>query len=139
MKPRKKQKEGKIASIGATTFTTLGITAHNFCHYLCLGVIALLSIAGISVIGMPLMFLENYAIYFWAMGLIFLTASFYLLYTKPLCISKNAILANSGLLIIAVPIKVGSLNYGLWAGGGLLVGVSVYVYLKTKFIKVRGK
>src|SRR3989344_4087682 len=121
----KHKKQGKFTSIGTTAFTTLGITAHNFCHYLCLGVVALLSVAGVSVIGMPLMFLESYAIYFWAMGLIFLAASFYLLYTRPLCISKNAILANSGLLIIAVPIKVGSLNYGFWAGGGLVVATAI--------------
>src|SRR3990167_3028862 len=116
MRQKKIQKTGKYASAGATAFTTLVITSHNFCHYLCLGVVALLSIAGITAAGMPLMWLEDYAVYFWGMGLIFLAVSFYLLYTRPFCISKNAIMANSGLLIIAVPITVGSLNYGFWAG-----------------------
>lgn len=137
----KNEKAGKLASIGATGFTTLGITAHNFCHYLCLGIIAALGIFGIASAGMPLMWLENYAIYFWAMGLIFLGVSFYLLYMRPNCISKNAIMANTGLLVIAIPANFGALNYGFWTAGGLLVATSVYLYLKSKFAnaKIGGK
>ncbi len=128
-------KQGKFASIGATAFTTLGITAHNFCHYICLLAIAALGFFGVAAAGMPLMWLENYAVYFWAMGLVFLGVSFYLLYTRPHCISKNAILANSGLLVIAVPINLGALSYGLWAMGGILVATGAYLYLHSKLKK----
>src|SRR3989344_1321523 len=133
MRQKKIQKTGKYASAGATAFTTLGITAHNFCHYLCLGVVALLSVAGITAAGMPLMWLEDYAVYFWLMGLIFLGVSFYLLYTRPFCISKNAITANTGLLIAAVPLKnsIGSSIYLFWAIGGLLFGYTALLYLKS--------
>ncbi len=132
-KPKGKSEEaGKLASIGATGFTTLGIAAHNFCHYICLLAIAALSFFGVASAGMPLMWLENYAIYFWAMGLIFLAVSFYLLYTRPACISKNAIIANTGLLVIAVPVNFGAFSYGLWAVGGIIVAISAYLYLKSK-------
>ena len=93
--------------------------------------VALLSVAGITAAGMPLMWLEDYAIYFWAMGLIFLAVSFYLLYTRPFCISRNAIMANSGLLVAAVPLKniIGSSIYLFWIIGGLLFGYAAFLYL----------
>ena len=134
MKPKKvNSKEGKFASIGATAFTTFGITAHNFCHYICLGAVAALSVFGIAGAGMPLMFLENYAVYFWGMGLIFLGISFYLLYTKPLCISKNAIIANTGLLVAAVPLGggIGSLIYAFW-----IIGAGIFAYATLLYFKI---
>src|SRR3989344_3290358 len=132
MRQKKIQKTGKYASAGATAFTTLGITAHNFCHYLCLGVVAMLTIAGVSVVGMPLMWLEVYAVYFWLMGLVFLGVSFYLLYTRPFCISRNAIMANSGLLVAAVPLKnvIGEPIYLFWIIGGVIFGYAAFLYLR---------
>jgi len=137
MRQKKIQKTGKYASAGATAFTTLGITAHNFCHYLCLGVVAMLTVAGVSVVGMPLMWLEDYAVYFWGMGLIFLGISFYLLYTRPFCISKNAITANSGLLVAAVPLKdvIGSQIYLFWASGVVIIAYAVFLYLRKLIAK----
>ena len=133
----KKAKTGKYASAGATAFTTLGITAHNFCHYLCLGVVAMLTIAGVSVVGMPLMWLEDYAVYFWLMGLVFLGVSFYLLYTRPFCISRNAIMANSGLLVAAVPLKnvIGEPIYLFWIIGGVIFGYAAFLYLRKLTVK----
>ena len=138
-KKSSEEKKGKYTSVGATAFTTIGITAHNFCHYLCLAVIAALSALGIASAGMPLMFLENYAVYFWGMGLAFLAISFYLLYNKPYCISKKAIMANTGLLIIAVPLKLGAVSYGLWIAGGMIVAASAYIYLREKLIQKRNR
>lgn len=79
------------------------ISAHNICHYLCLGVVALLSVFGIIVSSDILMWLENYNLLFWSMGLVFFFVGLFLFYRKPCCISEKTLLFNAGLLSIGFP------------------------------------
>src|SRR3989344_5263936 len=79
------------------------ISAHNVCHTLCIGVVAALTFFGIAVSGMPLMFLQKYTLLFWGMAVSFLALSLALYYFKGPCISKKAMLFNSGLIVAGVP------------------------------------
>lgn len=77
-------------------------SSYNTCHSICLAVVSLLSVIGIAVSGLPLMFLQTWAPYLWTVGLIFLLFSFYLFYSKK-CISKKLLTANTGFIVIGFP------------------------------------
>jgi len=107
------------------------ISAHNVCHNLCLGLIAILTVFGITVSGMPLGFLQDYNLLFWNMAVFFLVISliFYVRLRK--CISHKMIVFNSGLIVSSVPFeqlqKYNTLFYIL---GGILVLISIVLYIK---------
>jgi len=85
MLPRKLKQETKsqkiLGSLGLTS-TGLGIVSlHNVCHLVCEGAIAVLAVVGITLVGMPLEFLQQYTLLFAIMGIIssILGISFYLM------------------------------------------------------------
>ncbi len=109
------------------------ISAHNVCHALCLAVVGLLSIFGIAASSDILMFLENYTLFFWSMGMLFLVLSLLLYLKFPHCMSKKMILANSGILVIGIP-YLSSFNLLFWVVGGTILIASTGWYIKDKFI-----
>jgi hypothetical protein len=106
------------------------ISAHNVCHTLCLAVVSLLSIFGIAASSDILMFLENYTLFFWSMGIFFLVLSLLLYLKYPNCMSKKMILFNSGLLVIGTPLKV--LSPVFWVTGVIIIAASVGWYFKDR-------
>lgn len=93
----------KITSIvSSLTGLSGAASSYNICHSICLAVVAMLSIIGITVSGLPLMFLQTLAPYLWTIGLIFLLFTIYLYYTKK-CISEKLLTANAGFMIIGFP------------------------------------
>ena len=66
------------------------ISAHNVCHNICLGLIAVLTLFGIAVTGMPLGFLQDYNLLFWNMAAVFLLVSLSLYFSPPLRKSNSA-------------------------------------------------
>ena len=102
---------------------------YNVCHNICLILIAGLSVMGISLQGMPLAFLQDYAVIFWVAAVTMLAVTLYL-YKKHKCVSKHLLAANTGLLIAAVPFKeLEFMQLGLWVVGFGLVFVSIYNYI----------
>ena len=70
----------------------------QICHNVCLGIIALLGLIGITITGMPLFFLTQIAVPIWAFAVVLLTISF-ALYVKMKCISRNLLIINTGLIV----------------------------------------
>lgn len=104
------------------------------CHSVCLGLIALLSLIGITLTGMPLLFLTKIAVPLWLIAVALLAVVAYF-YFRMHCISKNLILVNSGLIIAGVPFKtLQQYQQVFWViGGGLaLAGIALYVKGKMK-------
>ncbi len=62
------------------------------CHNLCLGIIALLSLIGITFVGMPLLFLNQYAVYFWSIALLLLIPTLIMYWKNRKCMSTKLIL-----------------------------------------------
>lgn len=116
---------------GALSF----LGGYQVCHNVCLGIIALLSLIGITIVGMPLLFLQKVAIPFW-IAAVFLFAITLTLYFKKKCISKNLLMLNSGIIIAGTPFKAAE-NYLIifWIIGGTLVVLSFLFYIKGKFVK----
>lgn len=122
----------KVSSIaGALSF----LGSYQVCHNICMGIIALLSIIGITVAGMPLFFLTKVAIPFWiaAITLFVLTILFYL---RKKCISTSMVLFNAGIIIAGTPISQLK-NYIIffWIVGGTLIIISLILYTKPKIFK----
>ncbi len=129
-------KQEKIVGVtnSVTGFTSV-LGSWQICHNLCLGIITLLGIVGITLAGMPLLFLTKIAVPLWgiALGLYFVTI---FLYFSKRCLSKEMILLNLGLIIAGIPFKeVDGARGFFWATGGILVGLSVALFIKRKLVR----
>ena len=103
------------------------------CHNFCLGIIALLSIIGITIVGMPLLFLQQYNIYFWSAAVLLLIPTFVMYWKNRKCMSKNLILLNIGIIIAGVPFASLQDFYLLfWIIGGFFILSSITLYLKNR-------
>jgi ABC-type Na+ efflux pump permease subunit len=82
---RKMQQETRsqkvLGSLGLTSAGLGIVSLHNVCHLVCEGAIVALALIGITVVGMPLAFLQEYTLLFAIMGIISsaIGISFYLL------------------------------------------------------------
>lgn len=106
------------------------------CHNLCLGIIALLSMIGIAVVGMPLLFLTQYALYFWSTAVLLLIPTLLMYWKNRKCMSYKLILFNVGIVIFSVPfVQLQAYQIAFWLVGGVLIASSVWMFVKPKFQK----
>lgn len=134
------QKEGKVVGGMNAAAGGMGIiSAHNVCHTICEGLVGIAAIFGITGIGMPLAFLTDYNIYFWAMAFAFLLIGLVLFISRK-CISKNMLCFNGGVVLIGVPFAfLNPILPAFWVAGSGLVLFSVYNFIKGKINKKRKK
>ncbi|MBI2004324.1 hypothetical protein HYS72_02555 [Candidatus Pacearchaeota archaeon] len=137
-KKKKDVKKGKALAFTSSVSGVMGfLGGYQVCHNVCLGIIALLSLVGITLVGMPLLFLTKVAVPFWiaAFFLFFISLFFYL---KNKCISKNLLLLNGGIIIAGVPFSfMKDFFVYLWIIGGSFVLLSIVLLIKNKLIKNR--
>ena len=124
-------KDKIVETIGTVSGATSALGGYQFCHNVCLSIIALLSAIGITIAGMPLMFLTKVAVPFWIIGTLFLTLMSILTYANAVKFSSKLMIINTGLLIIGIPFKtLQSFQTLFWIVGGLLiVGTVVFALL----------
>lgn len=127
-----KIKEKFVGVAGSVSGITSVLGSWQVCHNLCLGVIALLSILGITVIGMPLIFLTKIALPFWIIAASLLAITL-LIYFKKRCISQKLILFNFGFIVAGTPFQsLQSFSPLFWIVGGTLVSFSVLLFIKDR-------
>ena len=137
MQKNKSIKNYRIAEkFSSATSNLSGITSflggYQVCHNICIGIIALLSIIGITVVGMPLFFLTKVAVPFWIAAVVLFAISL-TLYLKKKCISKNLLTFNVGLLIAGIPFSnIQKSAPVFWVIGGAVVVFSLLSYAKAK-------
>ena len=131
MKKSRNRREKGIVAVSGISGSLSFLGGWQICHNLCLVVIAMLSFIGISVAGMPLLFLTQYAVYFWSAALIFLIPTIFM-YFRNCCMSKNLLLFNIGIIVLSVPF-IQELNPVFWVIGGVIVLISIFSYLKGRF------
>src|SRR3989338_9480408 len=85
---------------GALSF----LGGYQVCHNVCLGIVALLSFIGITIVGMPLLFLQKVAVPFWIAAVVLLGITLFFYFRKK-CISRNLILFNLGIIIAGIPFQ----------------------------------
>lgn len=109
------------------------------CHNVCLGLIFLLSLAGITITGMPLLFLTKIAVPLWTAAVLLLLATI-ILYRAKKCISRSLIILNAGLIIAGVPFKsLQGYSAFFWIFGGLVSLAAILLFIKDRLKRKNGK
>ncbi len=122
----------KFSGAGASCVSILG--SYQLCHNICMAAISVLALIGITVTGMPLLFLTSVAPYFWIAGIVLLLTLLLLKSRGMGCITNNSLLFNSGLLIAGIPFyPLNQYQTALWIVGGALVLVSAGFFLYEKW------
>ena len=135
-KRKSEKKRGKAFSIfsglsGGLSF----LGGWQICHNLCLGIIAALSLIGITVVGMPLLFLTKYAVYFWLVAVLLLIPTLVMYWYNRKCMSKNIVLINIGIIVAAIPFaSLQPYQVLFWSVGGILIGISIVSYIKNRYL-----
>jgi hypothetical protein len=125
-------KERLIGATGSVAGIASILGTWQACHNVCLALVGFLSILGITVIGMPLVFLTEVAIPVWTVAVILLTITA-ILYIKKKCISSRLLLVNSGLIIAGVPFPfLQQFTEIFWIIGGALVVTGISLFIKDK-------
>ena len=103
------------------------------CHSVCLGLIALLAVFGITLVGMPLFFLTKVARPLWILAIILLAVTA-ILHVKKKCVSKKQIMLNAGLIVAGTPFAPEGTSPIFWTLGGLIIVSSLvlFIFERTK-------
>ena len=136
----KNLKEIIVGRLGSLSGVTSILGSWQVCHNVCLALIALLSIIGITLIGMPLLFLTKIAVPVWTLAFVLVIITIILYIKKRKCISGKLILFNAGLIIAGVPFsQLQNFRNLFWILGGALALIAVLLYAKGKIQKRRLK
>ena len=129
-------KNEKLVSVtGSVAGSTSVLGSWQVCHSICLGIVWLLGIVGITVSGMPLFFLTKIAIPIWIVAVGIFAVTFSLYFFKR-CISKTLLLFNAGVLLAGVPFpQVSGARFLFWIGGGALVFWAGILFLQKKLLR----
>lgn len=94
----------------------------------------MLSAIGITVVGMPLLFLTEYAVYFWSLASLLLVPTLIMYWRNKKCMSAKLILLNVGIVIASVPFSwLQIYQAAFWTVGGALIAASAVLFLGSKF------
>ncbi|PIN87535.1 hypothetical protein COV12_03370 [Candidatus Woesearchaeota archaeon CG10_big_fil_rev_8_21_14_0_10_32_24] len=129
--------------IASTTGSISGVASifgsWQVCHNICLGLIGLLSVLGITVVGMPLAFFTTIVIPVWIIAVLLFSITLFF-YFKKRCISKSLILINFGLITAGTPFQVvRSFNIIFWTVGGAIALTGLIILIKEKSITWNSK
>lgn len=130
-------KEKAIGVTGSVSGAASILGSWQVCHSICLGIIALLSVIGITVTGMPLEFLTRWAVPLWTIAVVLLGVSS-LLYLKKKCISKNLIIMNTGFIVAGIPFQaLQKFSVFFWTLGGIVALAGIVLLIKGRKQKQR--
>ena len=135
MKTRKlKTHKERFVSIFSSLSGSLSfLGGWQICHNICLGIIASLSLIGITIVGMPLLFLTKYAIYFWLIAVLLLIPTLIMYWKNRKCMPKNIMLVNIGIIVASIPFaSLQQYQFIFWSTGGILIGTAVFSYVKNR-------
>lgn len=123
-------KEKIIGWTGSISGIASILGSWQICHNVCLAIVAILGVLGITVVGMPLAFLTEIAVPIWTVAFILLLITI-ILYIKKKCISKNLLLFNGGLIIAGIPFQsLQKFSVIFWVIGGLMAAASIYFFVR---------
>lgn len=132
-------KERCLAAGGSFSGIFGFLGSYSVCHNLCMSIIAILAGIGITLKGMPLLFLQKIAMPFWIGAVTILLILIILKIKKRRCISTNNLVFNSGLIVAGIPFRpLEQYSSLFWFGGGALILTSISIFIKAK-LKERKK
>lgn len=109
-------------------------SSYQVCHSICLGTIALLSLIGITLTGLPFLFLQTLALPLWTIALILFAVSLILYIKHKHQNMKNLLVFNFGAIIAGIPFEnlVFLRTYFLIIGFSIII-FSLYLIIKKRF------
>lgn len=126
-------KEKLISSTSSISGLSGIFSSYNVCHNICTAAIALLSVVGITVAGMPLLFLQKVALPIWIFAVILFAATLLLYYKNRHCMSKNMLIANFGLLTIGTPfVQDTGVKPYFWVAGAAIAAIALVFAVKDR-------
>ena len=108
-------------------------SSYQACHSICLGVIALLSIIGITLTGLPFLFLQKLALPLWAIALALFAVSIFIYIKHKHHKIRNLLIFNSGAIIVGIPFE----NLAFLRTYFLIIGFSIIIFSLYLIIKKR--
>ena len=135
MKKKTRGNKGKLLGFFSSLSGGLSVLGSwQVCHSLCLSFIALLSVLGIAIAGMPLLFLNQYATYFWSAAFLLLMPILIMYWKNRRCMSVKLILFNIGVVIASIPFaQAQPYQIIFFVVGGAFVASSAWMFLKSRF------
>ncbi len=131
MDMKKQTTDQKIVSrAGSISGVASVLGSWQICHNICLAIVALLAILGITVVGMPLGFLAQYSVPIWTATFALLLLTLYFFFTKK-CISKKLVLFNSGLVIAGIPFQQ-EFVYLFYTVGAIFAIYAIFLFFKER-------
>ena len=132
MKTTRRLKEKLIGLGGSLSGVTSFLGSYQICHNLCMGTIALLSLIGITVVGMPLLFLTKVAVPFWIAAVSLLLVTLFV-YLKKRCLPGKLLVFNSGLVVAGVPFReLQQFSLLFWSVGGALITMGILLFVRDR-------
>ncbi len=122
----------RVFSLGGSLSGSISVLgSYQVCHSLCIAAITLLAFIGITVNGLPFLFLQSVAIPFWIAAVILLMIIVVLHLRRMACISKASILFNSGLIVAGFPFKNNFAAF-FYVSGGVIAFTGLLMFINRK-------
>ncbi len=127
----------KILSLTSSFSGLMGVfSSWTVCHNVCIALIALLAIIGITVVGMPLLFLQKVAVPFWTVAVILFAVLLALKMRKMGCLSGKALTLNAGLIVFGMPLQsLQQFSLLFRVAGGAIILAAVAMFISGRFSK----
>ena len=129
----------KILSATSSASGLMGVfSSWTVCHNVCTAAIALLAIIGITVTGMPLLFLQSVAVPFWVAAVALFAILLLLKVRKMGCLSGKMLLLNAGLITAGIPFQAArQFSKVFWLAGGALVLAALLMIFRDRLARSR--
>src|SRR3989338_7509584 len=124
----------KILSATSSASGLMGVfSSWTVCHNVCTAAIALLAIIGITVTGMPLLFLQSVAVPFWSAAVILFAVLLFLKLRKMGCLSGRMLALNAGLIVFGTPLQsLQQFSLLFRVAGGALILAAAIMFISSK-------
>ena len=135
MKSTNEKKESRIVGVsGSISGAASVLGSWQVCHSICTAIIIVLSMMGITLSTMPLLFLTKIASVMWGIAATLFAATLYFYLAKK-CISSALVMLNTGLLVMGIPFAALQQFILLFYGIGGTLAVSGLVLLMQPLIQ----
>jgi len=99
------KKKSFVSYISSVSGISGVFSSYQVCHSICLAVISVLSLVGITLTVLPLVFLQKIALPLWTFAVALFGVGLLLYIKNGECMSKNLLIFNFGAILIGIPFE----------------------------------
>lgn len=103
------------------------------CHNVCTAAIAILAVIGVTVTGMPLLFLQSVAVPLWTAAVILFAMLLFLKLRKMGCLSGRMLTLNAGLVVFGTPLQpLQQFSLLFRIAGSVLIVTAIVMFVSSR-------